>query len=227
MKELTFVHCKPSKYSFIDKLAIHGFSLIKFHCKECVSFSAVSSCRTMNCRDLRLISFQEQFVGTLVLPYDSLEVTICDTKSEAFVSALESEGWHQVSDHGTLECKAVMDLKSWYITLNKEIAISTGNPYECRFVVVSFEDLCSQEKDERDLAELNPIAELLGKPTQLTKEENAYNEGYNAALAVLLDALEKWEPSSPDEEYLTWGRIYGKMSAAKESFQKPTNSKEV
>ena len=227
MKELTFVHCEPSKYSFIDKLAIHGFSLIKFHCKECVSFSAVSSCRTRNCRDLRLISFQGQFVGTLVLPYDSLEVFICDSKSEDFISALESEGWHQVSDHGTLECKAVMDLKSWYITLNKEIAISTGNPYECRFVVVSFEDLCSQEKDERDLAELNPIAELLGKPTQLTKEENAYNEGYNAALAVLLDALEKWEPSSPDEEYLTWNRIYHKMELVKESLQKPTNSKEA
>lgn len=228
MKELTFVHCEPSKYSFIDKLAIHGFSLVKFHCKECVSFSAVSSCRTRNCRDLRLISFQGQFVGTLILPYDSLEVFICDTKSEDFISALESEGWHQVSDHGTLECKAVMDLKSWYITLNKEIAISTGNPYECRFVVVSFEDLCNQEKDERDLAELNPIAELLGKPTQLTREENAYNKGYNAALADFFMALDDYDIKvTTDDKYLTYMKIFNKMELVKEALQKPTNSKEA
>lgn len=229
MKELTFVHCEPSKYSFIDKLAIHGFSLVKFHCKECVSFSAVSSCRTRNCRDLRLISFQGQFVGTLILPYDSLEVFICDTKSEDFISALESEGWHQVSNHGTLECKAVMDLKSWYITLNKEIAISTGNPYECRFAVVSFEELCNQEKDERDLAELNPIAELLGKSTQLTKEENAYNRGYNEGLKVFYNDVLKHESGFneyhefKDPPFITHLSDLDKMLA---SLQKPTNSKE-
>lgn len=229
MKELTFVHCEPSKYSFIGKLSIQGFSLDKYFCVWCKVIGSFK-CSFMNCNDLYLISLQGQYVGVLVTSYDSLEVTICDIKSEAFVSALESEGWHQVSNHGTLECKAVIDLKSWYVTLNKEIVVSTGNPYECTFVVVSFEDLCTQEKAERDLAELNPIAELLGKPTQLTKEEDAYNKGYNEGLKVFYNDVLKHESGFnkyyelKDPPFITHLSDLDKILA---SLQKPTNSKEA
>jgi hypothetical protein len=181
----------------------------------------------MNCNDLYPISFRGQYVGALVTAYDSLEVVICDSKSEAFASALESEGWHQVSNHGTLECKEVIDLKSWYLTLEKKLIVSVG-PHTADFKIMSFEELRNQEESERDLAELNPIAELLGKPTQLTKEEDAYNKGYNAALDDLFVVLDAYDIEiTTDDRYLTYMKIFNKIELAKEALQKPTNSKEV
>lgn len=231
MKELTFVHCNLDNYSFVDRLATHGFSLESFHCKECISFSFVSKCRTPNCKYLQIISFGKHYVGTLeepYEPYEAIEVSICDSKSDAFTSALEKEGWHQVIERGTLTYIGSMKERSWYVTTKRELIVDQGSIHNTSFKVIRFEELLTQEKDERDLAELNPIAELLGKPTQLTKEEDAYNRGYNAALADFLMALNDYDIDiAPDDKYLTYMKIFNKMELVKEALQKSTNSKEV
>jgi hypothetical protein len=228
MKEFTFVTCNPSRYDLIERLSIQGFSLDKFYCVECKAIGSFK-CSAMNCNDLYPISFQGQYVGALVTAYDSLEVVICDSKSEAFASALESEGWHQVSNHGTLACREVIDLKSWYVTLEKKLIVSVG-PHNADFKIMSFEELYKQEGSERDLAELNPIAELLGKPTQLTKEEDAYNKGHNDGLKAFYNEVINHEfgfnkfHEFKDPPFVVHLSDVDKMLM---SFQKPTNSKKA